>query len=177
MPHAPLSLVTVPTAASQKGPSRAFFGDKTSAEGDPDVLGSSASSVTSFQTASSAGFSHSIFQQQPKHLLSTSSSLSSVSSVFHVAPSPRTHPHAKRVTSTVVEHEVMMDPWDDDPMQHKQRLRDESVVMMVEGDEEDDVFDHDENAMRTTTVMDNGRLFSECSSRFSILSDSNDTKI
>ncbi|ETV87947.1 hypothetical protein H257_01348 [Aphanomyces astaci] len=182
------SAVTISTVASHgggvSGPSNAFFRvNNPPTVGNNDALESSPLSVTSFPTASSTGFSHSLVQQHPKHFDNpSSSSLSSVFSIFHMALSPAANHQAKRVTSTVVELAETMeyDPWDDneDSRQlQQQRLRDSSVVMMVEGDDEEDLFDKDVDTMRASIITDDGGRFSDCSSTMSDISDWNDFKI
>ncbi|KAH9092146.1 hypothetical protein LEN26_018705 [Aphanomyces euteiches] len=156
-----------PTQLEQ--PSRAFYGS------DHEMERGSHSSVSSFQTESTSGFSQSIFQTANGKIVNlgrtSTSSLSSISSVFQVSRVP--HP---KQTSVVFEqgiNEECEDPW------AKTRDSANSIVMLAEGDEDEDLFDKDVRDMRATSVMGcSPRLFSECSSRFSDLSEGgNDVNI
>ncbi|KAF0686554.1 Aste57867_21648 [Aphanomyces stellatus] len=143
--HAILAAMPPPAPHGTNGPSHAFFGSVTD-DGSLDV--GSHTSITSFQTASSTGFSNSLFQKRPAALgtslsssVSSVSSMSSISSVFQVAPRPRRVKSSVAVLDESSYSDVIMEEDHDGAWAHHHTpTRDSnSIVIMDEGDEEDAV--------------------------------------
>ncbi|OQS02335.1 hypothetical protein THRCLA_05282 [Thraustotheca clavata] len=125
-------------------------------------------SLMSIQSASTYGYSNSIFQKNKEVMIgsSVSSSVSSVSSIFEIGrqqPRERDVLNDSFITSGLIAEEEDDGPWR--ATKHK-----DSVVMMDETHEEDDdVFDKAVEDMRETSTST--RHFSECSSVMSDISD------